>query len=111
MQNLEGEISKQIKIFGKGESYLYIKQELRNCYDEITASKIAQEAYRRFRFQKTKKNIISGLIMFVIAQTAVFFINAENIKVNYIFQSILGIFMVVYGLRQIYNYRKQGVVN
>lgn len=98
MQNFENEIANQIKIFSKGESYLYVKQELQDKYDEITASKIAQESYKRFRLKKTKRKIISGLLLFVIAQISISFIKDESVDKSYIFRSILGIFMIVYGL-------------
>ncbi len=107
MQDLENEIIKQVNLFSKGESYLFIKQELQDNYDEITASKIAQEAYKRHKLKKTKKNIKDGLILFVIAQIAIFFIKAENIRFSYLLRAILGVLMVLFGLWQIYNYQKK----
>ncbi|MFN3488969.1 MAG: hypothetical protein ACK4YV_07535 [Emticicia sp.] len=106
MQNFEDEIAKQIKIFSRGESYLYIKQELQDKYDEVTASKIAQEAYKRFRLKKTKRDIISGLVIFVVTQIGISFVKDESVDRSYIFRSILGICMIVYGLWEVYKFRK-----
>ncbi len=106
MQDIENEIMRQVKLFSKGESYLYIKQELQDNYDEITASKITQEAYKRFKIKKIKKKIKHGLILFTIAQIALFLIKDENSRFNYLFRTISGIIMVLWGLWEIYNYRK-----
>ncbi len=106
MQDIENEIMTQVKLFGKGESYLYIKQELQENYDEITASKIAQEAYKRFKLKKIKGKIKLGFLMFTFAQIAIFIIKDENSRFSYLFRTISGIIMVLWGLWEIYNYRK-----
>lgn len=107
MQDFENEIIRQVKLLSKGESYLYVKQELQDKYDEITASKIAQDAYKRFKLKRIKGNIKHGLLYFVIAQVAIFFIKDENRKFSYLFETILGILMVLFGLWEIYKYRKE----
>ena len=53
--DLEDAIKAQVTSFKSGKNYLEIKEQVSKKHDTTTASKIVQEAFRRYKYTKIKK--------------------------------------------------------
>lgn len=102
---METEINEQVKLLRKGTSYLSLKEDLEDKYEKSVAISIAQESFKRFTAAKIRKNIIGGLVSIVIAHIYAFYayLNQQPLSEFYWLTSILGVFLLAFGL---YHYSK-----
>ncbi len=55
IMEFENEVKLQISSLKKGKTYVEIKEELSSNYDDATSLKIAQEAFKRYKFKKLNR--------------------------------------------------------
>jgi disulfide oxidoreductase YuzD len=98
--DLEDAIKAQVTSFKSGKNYLEIKEQVSKKHDTTTASKIVQEAFRRYKYTKIKKNIIAGFLLTVFAILGSLFDKKDNIY--YIVVASISFCFVLYNIYRFY---------
>lgn len=101
----EDEIRTQVSSLKRGKAYLEIKEDVSINHDTVTTLKIAQEAYKRFRYARIKKSIISGFLLLIFTISLSFFDKNERTHKAVVI-ALITICVVCYNIYLFYNYKR-----